>query len=109
MISRAPNGMPSEIEFEFFTRSYSLAYAYEGTEIAKIVRWHPRSSPRDGVYGWARFEPHDEGTLLVYELVHGADRTELERYLDNPDELVDAFARWMTEARGPSARDLEPS
>lgn len=106
MIARAPNGMPSEIEFEFFQRSYTLAYAYEGTDTAKIVRWHPKSHARDAVYGWARFEPCDEGTLLVYELVHGVDRTELERYLDNTDELVGAFARWMTEGREPSARDI---
>ncbi len=100
IVSRTPDAMPSEIEFEFSeSRAYTLAYTYDGTDTARIVRWYPRSNPTDAVRGWARFEACDGGTRLEYELIPGAARTDLERHLDNTDELLEAFARWMTESR----------
>ena len=99
LIAKAPNAMPSEIEFEFAAHRYTLSYAYEGTETAKIVRWHPKSNHGDAVRGWARFEPYDGGTRIEYELIPGPARSKLERHLDNPEELLGAFARWMTESK----------
>jgi len=107
VLARTPNAMPSEIEFEFSdTHVYTLAYSYDGTDTARIVRWFPRKSPSDGVRGWARFEACDDGTVLEYDVTPGAARTDLERHLDNTDELLEAFARWMTESR--PRRDSDP-
>jgi hypothetical protein len=100
LIARAPNAMPAEIEFEFAeSRRYTLSYSYEGTETAKIVRWYPRSNHSEAVRGWARFEPCEGGTRVEYELFHGPARNDLERYLDDPEDVLAAFARWMTESR----------
>lgn len=105
LLARDRNGMPSEVEFEFSeSRRYVLAYTYEWSGIARIVRWEPRTAATDAVRGSARFEPCDEGTKLTYELVHGEGRSELERYLASADELVDAFARWMAESAERSSR-----
>ena len=110
LIARAPDGMPSEVRYEFAeSRTYTLAYTYESTDIAKIVKWEPKTGARDAVRGWARFEPHDEGTLVTYELEHGEARTEKEKFLANADEMLDSFARWMSESQErPSRRDIKP-
>lgn len=90
--------MPAEIQFEFArSRSYSLAYSYAATGIAKIVRWEPRSNEGDAVRGFARFELCEGGTQITYELEHGDSRTERERYLGSAEELLDAFAHWIAE------------
>lgn len=100
VIAVGPDRMPIEIEFEFAeARSYTLVYAYEGTATSKIVRWHPDSNAREAVSGWAKFEACSGGTRFEYEIAHGAARTELERTIDTTDELLEAFARWMTESR----------
>jgi hypothetical protein len=111
LITRAADGMPSEVRYEFSeSRTYTLVYTYEADDISKVVRWEPKSGARDAVRGWARFEPHDGGTLMTYELEHGASRTEKEKFLDNVDEMLDAFARWMAESQErPSRRDLGPN
>lgn len=99
VLALAPDRMPAEIEFEFvFARKYSLEYTYEGTATAKIVRWSPSENAREGVHGWARFEACEGGTRFEYQVVHGAARTEAERSLDTTEELLEAFARWMTDS-----------
>jgi hypothetical protein len=110
LIARAPDGMPAEVRFEFAeSRTYTLAYSYEATDSAKIVKWNPKTGARDAVKGWAKFEAHDEGTLLTYELEHGEARTEKEKFLANVDEMLDSFARWMSESQErPSRRDMKP-
>src|SRR5687767_2012983 len=100
LLTRATNGMPAEVHFEFAeARTYTLVYSYEDTHVSRIVGWVPRAGARDAVSGSARFEACDEGTLLTYELVHGEARSHRERYIDNTDELLAAFARWIEEAR----------
>jgi len=108
-ITRAPDGMPAEVLFEFAeSRQYTLAYSYEATDTAKIVRWEPRTGARDAVRGWARFEAHDEGTLVTYELEHGESRSDREKDLGSADELLEAFGRWMAESQErPSRRSLK--
>lgn len=105
VLSKQADGMPHEIEFELTTgRRYTLAYTYAATDIAKIVRWEPTSDTGDAVRGFARFEPAEHGaTQITYELEEGASRTDLERALASADEVLDAFAEWMTD-RGPARR-----
>lgn len=98
LLERAPDGMPKTVHYEFAeSRTYTLAYSYEATSTAKVVRWEPSSGARDAVRGSATFEVCEDGTLLTYELEHGEARTDKEKYLASEDELVDAFARWMDE------------
>lgn len=109
LIARAPDGMPAEVRYEFAeSRTYTLAYTYEEDAIARIVRWEPLVGARDAVRGWARFEPHVDGTLMTYELEHGESRTAKERYMSSAAELVEAFARWMAESEDRRSRhDIE--
>ena len=111
LVTRDRNGMPAEVEFEFAeSRMYTLVYTYESTDIAKIVKWEPRLGARAAVAGHARFEPCDGGTLVTYELVHGEARSEVERYLASAEELLDSFARWMSESQERvSRRNLKDS
>lgn len=98
VLSKHPDGMPSEIRFELSTgRTYSLSYGYAGTDIAKIVRWAPLKDQGDAVRGFARFEPCEAGTQITYELEQGESRSERERLLAGADEVLDAFAHWMAD------------
>jgi hypothetical protein len=98
-LARASNGMPAEVQFEFAeSRIYTLVYTYEDTSVARTIRWTPGEGARDAVSGSARFEACTDGTRVTYELVHGEARSDLERYIDNTDELLAAFARWMSQS-----------
>lgn len=107
-IARNHNAMPIEVHFEFAeSRTYTLVYTYEETDVAKIVKWAPRIGARDAVSGMARFEAAEGGgTRMTYELEHGAARSDKERFLDNDDEALEAFARWMAESPERPSRKL---
>jgi uncharacterized protein YndB with AHSA1/START domain len=94
-------GVPFEIRFEYAAGlRYALRYTYD-TE-AYVVRWEPvdEDGKRGGVRGFARFVAVEGGTQLTYALEHDIGRKAAERALDNPQQLVDAFARFMHEDRG---------
>jgi hypothetical protein len=87
-------GLPREIHFEFSTSlTYSLVYTYDVA--AHEVRWEPRMGGRDAVRGFARLEPVDEGTRITYGLEPGSGRSEADRVLGDPEQLVAAFVGWM--------------
>jgi uncharacterized protein YndB with AHSA1/START domain len=87
-------GMASEIHFEFSgTLAYTLVYTYDKHN--REVRWEPKLGPREGVSGFARFEPEADGTRITYGLVQGDARTADERALGDPLPLLEAFARRM--------------
>ena len=111
LVTRDRNGMPSEVEFEFAeSRIYTLVYTYESTDVAKIVKWAPRTGARDAVSGLARFEACEGGTLVTYDLEHGEARSDVERYLGSAEELLDSFARWLAESQErPSRKNLKDS
>lgn len=93
----AHDGLPAEIHFDYAGNlSYSLRYDYDADN--HTVRWEPRAGA-GGVRGFARFEPDDDGTRFTYALEHDTGRKAAERALDDPQMLVDAFARWMHEER----------
>jgi hypothetical protein len=93
-------GLPEEVVFEYAAGlDYSLRYTYD-TE-ACVVRWEPvdEAGKRGGVRGFARFTSVDGGTSVTYALEHDAGRKAAERALDNPEILLEAFARFMHEDR----------
>lgn len=93
-------GLPYEVRFTYAAGLiYSLRYTYDAGE--HVVRWEPVEieSGRGGVRGFARFEETDAGTRVTYALEHDQGRKAAERALDNPQTLVEAFARWMHEER----------
>ena len=93
-------GLPYEVRFAYAGGlTYSLHYTYAPEE--HVVRWEPADNDeeRGGVRGFARFEPVDGGTRFTYALEHDQGRKAAERALDNPQILVEAFARWMHEER----------
>ena len=89
-------GLPEEVRYEFVAGlRYSLVYTYD-TE-ANVVRWEPvdEEGKRGGVRGFARFEQVGGGTQVTYALEHDVGRKAAERALDDPQFVVDAFARFM--------------
>ena len=89
-------GLPEEVRYEFVAGLvYSLVYTYD-TE-ANVVRWEPvdEDGKRGGVRGFARFEEVGGGTQVTYALEHDVGRKAAERALDDPQFVVDAFARFM--------------
>jgi uncharacterized protein YndB with AHSA1/START domain len=94
VVATDDTGLPREIQFEFSTSLvYSLVYTYDGA--AREVRWEPRLGKRDGVRGFARVDPFDEGSRITYALEPGDGRSPADRALGDLDALVAAFARWM--------------
>jgi uncharacterized protein YndB with AHSA1/START domain len=93
-------GLPSEVRFTYAGGLiYSLGYTYAPAE--HVVRWEPveNDEERGGVRGFARFEPVPNGTRFTYALEHDQGRKAAERALDNPQTVVESFARWMHEER----------
>jgi len=93
-------GLPHEVRFTYAAGlTYSLHYTYNTVE--HVVRWEPVETDEDrgGVRGFARFEAVEGGTRCTYALEHDQGRKAAERALDNPQTLVEAFARWMHEER----------
>ena len=100
LVERDAAGLPSQVRFRYAAGlNYSLRYTYDAAE--HVVRWEPVDSDEDrgGVRGFARFEPDAEGTRFTYALEHDQGRKAAERALDNPQQLAEAFARWMHEER----------
>ena len=94
------DGLPTEIRFDYAGGlSYSLRYTYDVATY--VVRWEPciEGGERGGVRGFARFEVDEDGTRFTYALEHDEGRKAAERALDDPRQLVEAFARWMHEER----------
>lgn len=87
-------GLPSEVHFEFATSlAYTLAYSYDVEH--REVRWSAKLGRRDGVAGFARFEPFDNGTKVTYALAHGDNRTPADRELGDVETLVRSLQQWL--------------
>ncbi len=98
LVAARPDGLPREVRFEFAAGlHYTLLYSYDVTE--HVVRWEPREPAQGAVRGFARFEPTDVGIRLTYALEHEPGRKAAERVLDDPELLVQSFARYMHEHR----------
>ena len=94
IVTSYPDGLAHEVAYEFAaSRTYSLVYTYD--HAARAVAWAPRVGLRDAVRGSARFDAEDAGTRVTYTTEDGHGRTEAERAIDDPDALLDSFARWM--------------
>lgn len=94
-------GLPAEIRFEYAGGlQYVLQYTYDSENW--VLRWEPvdEDGKRGGVRGFARFDEVEGGTQVTYALEHDKGRKAAERALDNPQQLVDAFANFMHEDRG---------
>src|SRR5262245_46651887 len=60
-------GMPSEIHFQFAqSLVYTLVYTYDRDR--REVSWEPKLGKREGVSGFVRFEPVENGTQVTYAL-----------------------------------------
>ncbi|HVV84901.1 MAG TPA: SRPBCC family protein, partial [Kofleriaceae bacterium] len=95
VVATHDDGLAREVAFEFATsRTYSLVYTYDAA--ARQVSWAPRIGQRDAVRGSARFDPEDGGTRVTYTLEPAVGRTAAEVAQDDPQALLDAFARWMS-------------
>lgn len=93
-------GLPAEIRFEYAAGlHYVLQYTYDSEHW--VLRWEPvdEDGKRGGVRGFARFDEVEGGTQVTYALEHDKGRKAAERALDNPQQLVDAFANFMHEDR----------
>jgi uncharacterized membrane protein len=98
VVAARPDGLPQEARFEYAADlSYALLYTYDLD--AHVVRWEPKEAARGGVRGFARFAGVDGGTELTYAIEHDGGRKAAERALDDPNLLVEAFARRMHEDR----------
>lgn len=97
LIEERPDGLPHELQFEFGAELiYSLVYSYDRE--AWVVRWEPRPGEHGAVRGFARFEAtDDDGTRFTYALEHDGGRKALDRAIDDPRTIAEAFARWMHE------------
>ena len=113
------DGLPREVAFEFAaSRTYSLVYRYDLE--ARAMWWEPRIGQRDAVRGSARFDAEDGGpdrptpspgvsaepgpatvrwTRVTYTTEEGESRSAAERLVDDPQVLLEAFARWMARTR----------
>src|SRR5690349_20133999 len=70
-------GMASEIHFEFASAlAYTLVYTYD--KDVREVRWQPKLGAREGVTGFARFEPEAGKTRVTYGLEQGDARSAAE-------------------------------
>lgn len=93
-------GLPFEIRFKYAVGlEYALRYTYDSENW--VLRWEPvdEDGTSAGVRGFARFDEVEGGTQVTYALEHDKGRKAAERALDNPQQLVDAFARYMHEDR----------
>lgn len=100
VVEKDGDGLPLEVRFQYVAGlDYALVYTYDKTR--KVVRWEPRPDEieRGGVRGFARFDEIDVGTRFTSALEHDEGRKAAERALDNPNQLVEAFSRWMHEER----------
>lgn len=98
LVAARPDGLPREVTFEYATKLvYSLLYTYDVSE--HVVRWEPREHDQGAVRGFARFEATEVGARLTYALEHEPGRKAAERALDDPEDLVGSFARFMHEHR----------
>ncbi|HEY4055248.1 MAG TPA: SRPBCC family protein [Kofleriaceae bacterium] len=94
LIEPGAEGMPLAVQFEFGPDLiYTLDYTYDRDE--HVVRWTPREGEQGAVRGYARFAPVDGGTEITYALEHEPGRKAIERAIDDPKILVDAFALLM--------------
>lgn len=92
-------GLPEEVHFEYASSlAYTLVYHYDVER--HEVRWEPKLGKRDGVSGFARFEPADGGTRMTYGLEPGPGRAPAEPA--ELEALVAAFVAWMDAERRPS-------
>ncbi len=92
------HGLPAEIHFEYASsRVYTLVYRYDLDK--REVHWSPKLGKRDGVTGFARFEPSDEGTRMTYALEQGDARNAAERELGDVQTLLDSFVAWLGRPR----------
>ncbi len=97
-VATFPDGLPREVAFEFAaSRTYSLVYRYDLE--ARAMWWEPRLGTRDAVRGSARFDAVDGGTHVTYTTEEGEGRSAAERLVDDPQVLLEAFARWMARTR----------
>jgi hypothetical protein len=88
-------GLPSEVHFQFAqSLAYTLVYSYDRAK--REIHWEPKLGRREGVSGWARFEPFEGGTRLTYALAHGDGRGAAEREIGDLQRLVDAYTTWLT-------------
>jgi hypothetical protein len=91
-------GLPVEVHYEFAeSRAYTLHYTYDVEQ--REVRWQPKLGRRDGVSGFARFDPVDGGTQLTYGLEHGEARSAADRELGDLDKLVASLQAWLIAQR----------
>lgn len=94
VISLGPFNLPAEIHFEFSTSlTYTLVYTYDFAK--RQMKFEPGLGARDGVRGFARLDPFDDGTRLEYGLEVGDARSPADRELGDLDALVASFVRWM--------------
>jgi hypothetical protein len=88
-------GLPSEVHYQFArSLAYTLVYTYDRDK--REIHFEPKLGRREGVSGWARFEPFEGGTRFTYALAHGDGRGAAERELGDLQRLVDAFSTWLT-------------
>ena len=84
-IAKTPTGLPGEVHFEYASSlTYTLTYTYDA--VKREVHWQPKLGKRDGVTGFARFDPFDSGTRVSYGLEYGDNRAPTDVQV-----LVDAF------------------
>jgi hypothetical protein len=94
VISLGPFNLPAEIHFEFSTSlAYTLVYSYDLA--ARSMRFEPRLGKRDGVRGYVRIDPFDDGARIEYGLEVGEARSPADVELGDVDALVAAFVKWM--------------
>ena len=87
------HGLPGEVHFEYASSmTYTLTYTYDAA--LREVRWEPKLGKRDGVSGYARFDPFDSGTRITYGIEHGGNRPAAER--EDQQALVEAFVAFAT-------------
>lgn len=85
-------GRPLEVTYEFGDDlTYALVYAYDDAK--RQVRWVPSAGVRDGVSGFASFEPYEEGCRFRYSLDSVRGRPE-----EHPLAVAHAFMNWVTKA-----------
>lgn len=96
VIAARPDGLAQEVLFDFAASlTYSLVYSYDLE--ARRVTWEPRIGRRDAIRGFACIEPWDGGSRLTYGIDAGDGRAAHE--LDEPRNIVSAFAQWIEAAR----------
>ena len=87
-------GLPAEIHFEFASSLvYTLVYTYDVENFE--VRWEPKLGRRDGVSGFAKFEPDGDHTRMTYGLEQGDARSPSERAMGEPTSLIAAFVAFV--------------